>query len=87
MTVNESEIIERAEALPDRYAGRVRSNDLYAMRAMASGGEWQELIDVLVGSLTSTRAAVTASERDELCSLLAAMDMPQDLLGGLNVDG
>ena len=65
----------------------MRPNDLYAMRAMASGGEWEELIDVLVGSLNLTRAAVTASERDELRSLLAAMNMPLDLLGGLNVAG
>jgi hypothetical protein len=87
MTVDESEVIERAEALPDRYAGRVRPNDLYAMRAMAGGGEWQELVDVLVGSLSLTRAAVTASERDELRSLLVAMNMPEDPLGGLNVEG
>ena len=87
MTVDESEVIERVEVLPDRYAGRVRPNDLYAMRAMADGGEWQELVDVLVGSLSLTRATVTASERDELRSLLTAMNMPEDPLGGLNVEG
>jgi len=72
---------------PARYAGRVRPNDLYAMQAMASGGEWQELVDVLVGSLNLTRAAVTSSERDELLTLLAAMGMPGNPLDGLNVEG
>lgn len=85
--MNETDVIEQVKALPDRYAGRVRPNDLYAMRAMASGGEWQELVDVLVGSLNLTRAAVTASERDTLRSLLAAMGMPEGPLGGLNVQG
>ncbi len=38
-TVTEAEIIERAEALPDRYANRVRPQDLDGMRSMADGGE------------------------------------------------
>jgi hypothetical protein len=87
LTVNESEVIERVEALPDRYVGRVRPNDLYAMRAMSSGGEWGELVDLLVASLSLTRAAVTESERDELRSLLAAMNMEEEPLSGLNVEG
>ncbi len=85
--MNESEVAEQVQALPARYAGRVRPNDLYAMQAMAGGGEWQELVDVLVSSLDLTRAAVTSSERDELRSLLAAMGMPEDPLDGLNVEG
>ncbi len=85
--MNESEVAEQVQALPARYAGRVRPNDLYAMQAMADGGEWQELVDVLVSSLNLTRAAVTSSERDELRSLLAAMGMPEDPLDGLNVEG
>lgn len=53
---------------------------------MAGAGEWQELVDLLVASLGLTRAPVTADERDELRSLLAAMDMPDDGMAGLNVD-
>jgi hypothetical protein len=85
--VNESEVIERVEALPDRYAGRVRPQDLYGMRSMADGGEWQELVDVLIASLAMTQARVTSSERDELKSLAEAMDLPTDQLAGLNVQG
>jgi hypothetical protein len=52
---------------------------------MAEGGEWQELVDVLLASLTTTQAPVTADERDELRSLAEAMDLPADQLAGLNV--
>jgi hypothetical protein len=85
--MNESEVIERAEALPDRYADRVRPEDLDGLRSMAGAGEWQELVDLLIASLSLTRARVTAAERDELRSLLGAMDMPEGPLATLNVEG
>ena len=85
--MNGSEVIERAEALADRYANRVRPQDLDGMRSMADGGEWQELVDVLIASLAMTRAPVTPSERDELKTLAEAMDLPTDQLAGLNVRG
>ncbi len=52
---------------------------------MAEGGEWQELVDILIASLALTQAPVTRDERDELNSLLEAMDMPTIALAGLNV--
>jgi hypothetical protein len=67
-TVTEAEVIERAEALPDRYANRVRPQDLDGMRSMADGGERQELVDVLIASLAMTQAPVASGERDELRS-------------------
>jgi hypothetical protein len=85
--VNESEVIERAEALTNLYGDRVRPEDLDGMRSMAGAGEWQELVDLVVASLGLTRAPVTAAERDELRSLLAAMDMPDGAITGLNVEG
>lgn len=85
--MNESEVIERVEALPELYADRVRPEDLDGMRSMAGAGEWQELIDLLVASLGLTRAPVTAAERDELRSLVAAMNMPDGAITALNVEG
>jgi hypothetical protein len=85
--VNESEVIERVEALPGLYASRVRPEDLDGMRSMAGAGEWQELVDLLIASLGLTRAPVSAAERDELRALLEAMGMPTDPIGGLNVQG
>jgi hypothetical protein len=54
---------------------------------MASGGEWQELLDLLMASLSSSQARVTVRERDELRSLLEAMHMPTGQLSTLNVEG
>jgi hypothetical protein len=85
--VNESEVIERAEALPDRFAGRIRPEDLDGLRSMARAGEWRELVDLLVASLGSAGAAVTAGERGELRSLLDAMDLPAAALADLIVAG
>ena len=85
--MNESEVIEHTEALPDHYANRVRPEDLAGMRSMAGGGEWQELVDLLIASLALTQAPVTAGERDELRSLAEAMDLPTGPLAGLNVQG
>jgi hypothetical protein len=85
--VDASEVIRRVKALPDRYAGRVRPDDLDGMRSMAGGGEWRELTELLVASLNVTQAAVTVDERDELRSLLEAMGVPGDLPATLNVKG
>jgi hypothetical protein len=85
--VNEADVIQRVEALPDRYADRVRPQDLDGMRSMADGGEWQELVDLLIASLSLTRAPVTADERNELRSLAEAMDLPADQLAELHVLG
>lgn len=85
--MDESEVIEHVEALPDRYANRVRPRDLNGMRSMADGGEWQELVDVLIASLAMTQAPVTSSERDELRSLAEAMDLPAGPLAELNIQG
>jgi phosphoribosylcarboxyaminoimidazole (NCAIR) mutase len=76
----------RAEALPELFAARVRPEDLDGMRSMAGAGEWQELVDLLVASLGVTGTPVTVAERDELRSLLAAMDMPDNGLAGLTVE-
>ena len=85
--MNESQVIERAEALPELYASRVRPEDLDGMRSMVGAGEWQELVDLLLASLGLTRAPVSAEERDELLALLQAMDMPTDPIAELNVQG
>ena len=85
--MNEADVIQRVEVLPDRYADRVRPQDLDGMRSMADGGEWQELLDLLIASLNLTRAPVTADERNELRSLAEAMELPADQLAELHVLG
>ena len=83
--MNDSEVIGLVQALPDLYADRVRPDDLDGMRSMASAGEWQELVDLVVASLGLTQAPVTAAERDELQALQEAVGLPGGATAALNV--
>ena len=85
--MTEDEIIERAEALPDRFADRVSESTLWSIKRMRGGGEYGELTIELAASLAAQHAPVTAAERDELRALLEAMRMPTDPIGKLNVQG
>jgi hypothetical protein len=83
--MTEDEIIEKVEALPDRFADRVTDSTLWSIRRMRGGGEYGELTIELAASLAAHQTPVTAAERDELLALLEAMDMPTDPIGKLNV--
>jgi hypothetical protein len=85
--VTEDEIIEKAETLPDRFAGRVPQSTLWSITRMRGGGEYGELAVELAAALAAHHAPVTAAERDELLALLEAMDMPTDPIAELNVQG
>jgi hypothetical protein len=85
--VTEDEIIEKAEALPDRFADRVTESTLWSIKRMRGGGEYGELTVELAASLAAHHTPVTAAERDELLALLQAMDMPTDPIAELNVQG
>ena len=85
--MNDNEMMDRVNALPDRFAGRLDPTDLDDVREAAYAGEWGEAVDNLIAGLAETRAVVTAAERDELRALLAAMGLPTDLTDGLNVQG
>jgi hypothetical protein len=85
--VTEDEIIEKAEALPDRFADRVSESTLWSIKRMRGGGEYGELTIELAAALAARGVAVTAAERDELLGLLEAMGMPTDPIATLNVRG
>jgi hypothetical protein len=85
--MTEDEIIDKAEALPDRFADRVTESTLWSIKRMRGGGEYGELTIELAASLAADNTPVTAAERDELLELLEAMDMPTDPIGELNVQG
>jgi hypothetical protein len=85
--MTEDEIIEKAEALPDRYADRLTESALWSIKRMRGGGEYGELTIELAASLAAHHAPVTAAERDELRALLEAMDLPTDPIAELNVRG
>jgi hypothetical protein len=85
--VNDNEMMDRVNALPGRFAGRLEPATFNQVRSAARAGEWGEAVDNLIAGLAETRAAVTTAERDELRTLLDAMGLPTELLNGLNVQG
>ncbi len=85
--MTETEIIERAEALPDRFADRLTESALWSIKRMRGGGEYGLLTIELAASLAVHNTPVTPEERDELRALLEAMNMPTDPIEQLNVQG
>jgi hypothetical protein len=85
--MTETEIIEQAEALPDRFADRLTESALWSIKRMRGGGEYGLLTIELAASLAAHNTPVTPGERDELRALLEAMSMPTEPIGRLNVQG
>ncbi|HEY2639775.1 MAG TPA: hypothetical protein VGI66_07800 [Streptosporangiaceae bacterium] len=84
-SVNEAELATRTFELPDMFADRVSERALGALRSMARGGEWDELLDLLVAALRQAGAAISAGERDQLRDVLAGWGLPTDQLDELAV--
>jgi hypothetical protein len=82
---NEAERAARTKRLPGAFAGRVREADLEGLRSMAAGGEWGELLDLLITALRYRGSTISADERDELCDLLSGWGLPADPLDDLVV--
>jgi hypothetical protein len=85
--MTEDEIIDQAEALPEKFADRLTESALWSIKRMRGGGEYGELTIELAASLAAHHTPVTAAERDELLALLEAMQMPTDPIAQLNVQG
>ena len=74
--MDEADLAGRTALLPELFAGRLPESALDGLRAMARGGEWDELLDLLVAALRQTRAVVTAQERDQLRAVLTGWGLP-----------
>ena len=83
--MTEDEIIDKAEALPERFADRLTENALWSVRQMRGGGEYGLLTIEIAASLAKQKTPVTPEERDELRELLEATRMPTDPIEELNV--
>lgn len=83
--VNQSDIAERVNALPDRFADRLDSTGLMDVRDAARAGEWGEAVDILLAGLVQSGTTVTLDEQRELRSLLEAMGMPTEPVDRLTV--
>jgi hypothetical protein len=85
--MDEQEIAQKASSLAKRFAGRVPPETQESISLMDDGGEYGELTSELTASLAAHHVPVTTAERDELLSLLEAMQMPTDAIAQLNVQG
>jgi hypothetical protein len=83
--MNEAELAGRTARLPEVFADRLPASDLRPLRSMARGGEWDELLDLLIMALKETQASVTVSERDQLREVLTGWGLPTNQLDGLAV--
>jgi hypothetical protein len=74
--MSEAELATRTAELPDVFAARLPAADLAGLRSMASAGEWEELLDLLVSALRHTRAPVASGEVDQLRAVLSGWGLP-----------
>jgi hypothetical protein len=86
-SMNEADLAARTALLPELFAGRLPDSALDGIRSMASGGEWDELLDLLLAALTQTGAVVTAEERDQLRAVLTGWGLPTSVVDNLTVSG
>jgi hypothetical protein len=85
--MNEAELADRTALLPEMFADRLPAQDLSPLHSMAGGGEWDELLDLLIAGLRVTGAAISGQERDELRAVLTGWGLPSEQLDGLVVRG
>jgi hypothetical protein len=83
--MDEHEMVRRLRTLPDQFAARLDDSTNRGLRSMNGGGEWDELMGLLVAALVDIGAAVTPSEQNELRALLEAMHMPTAQIRDLKV--
>ncbi|MBO0823244.1 MAG: hypothetical protein J2P27_05220 [Actinobacteria bacterium] len=85
MNLNEADLAARTKRLPEMFADRVPGTDLEGLRSMAAGGEWDQLLDLLVAALQVTGAAISAEEHDLLRELLTGWGIATEQLDNLVV--
>lgn len=74
--MSEAELATMTAELPEVFAARLPAADLAGLRSMASGGEWAELLDLLVSALGHTGASIAPSELDQLREVLSGWGLP-----------
>jgi hypothetical protein len=85
--MNEAELAGRTARLPELFADRLPAGDLAGLRSMAGGGEWDELLDLLIAALRVTAAPISVQERDQLRAVLTDWGLPSEQLDDLVVRG
>jgi hypothetical protein len=87
MRMDEAQLATLTAGLPEMFANRLPEAELEGLRSMAAGGEWDELLDLLVAVLQQTRTVVSPGERDRLREALVGWGLPTGPLEELTVRG
>lgn len=69
------ELAAKMRVLPGRFADRLPARALERIIGAAAAGRWEEAVDDLITVLHTRGAAITVCEREELRTVLEAMNM------------
>jgi hypothetical protein len=83
--VEHRELAQAIRCLPERFTDRLPDRTLQRISIAASGGQWQQVLDDLIGSLHAYNQPVTAEERDQLRAALEALSLPTGPLHDLGM--
>jgi hypothetical protein len=83
--VGHRELAQAIRCLPERFTDRLPDRTLQRISIAASGGQWQQVLDDLIGSLHAHNQPVTAEERDQLHAALEALSLPTGPLHELDM--
>jgi len=83
----EAKLAEQTNHLPELFADRLTASDMDNLRSTAGGGEWGLMLDELLASLRVRQTPITATEMDELRSVLSGWSLPTDQLRFVLVAG
>jgi hypothetical protein len=84
MGMGHRELAQTMRHLPGRYTDRLGPRTLQRV-TRAAAGQFEKAVERLIWSLHAREEPVTADERDELCAVLEAMNMPDDRIDGLTL--
>lgn len=77
------ELAAAIRALPGRFADRLSASALERITGAAAAGQWEDAVEELITALCARAEAIIDTERDELRTVLVAMNMTSEHLDGL----
>jgi hypothetical protein len=77
------ELAETMRTLPGRFADRLPTRKLQQVTGAAAAGQWEEAVEKLITALRVRSEMITRAEREELCAVLEALNMPREHLDPL----
>jgi hypothetical protein len=77
------ELAATMRILPGRFADRLSTRKLRQVTDAAAAGQWEEAVEKLIAALHVRAAMITGTEREELCAVLEALNMPREHLDAL----